>query len=417
MSFSRRPGRFVRVLRMAACFFTRHSRKNISSRFREKKIDSAKVRTASRQRNTAPEKQEQLRRSVKIQDGKNNRPVFHAETRYLCSVSNIGHLLERYRQHPSVAQLIESLRQPNARVQLSGLTGAQSAFALAATLVSGRAASTALYIAESKEEAAYLLNDLQGILGEERVSFFPDSFKRPAFFDDLNPTQILQRSEVVNKVNTRAPGDGSAVVISYPEALFEKVVSPEVLAQSRIEVATGEKLDIDFVIQVLVEYGFERTDFVYEPGQFSIRGGIVDLFSYGNELPYRIELFDDEVESIRSFDPLTQLSKQNIGRVSIVPNLNTRFRQDQKVSLLRVLPANTVIWIKDFQFLLDRLQYCFEKAEQFAVKISALDPAELRDIFRDRAFLFPGDVVEDVRTHAIIFLEKPSPAVQAALKN
>lgn len=341
-------------------------------------------------------------------------------------MSNIRHLLDRYREHASVVQLLQALQQSGsqadtghaARVQLTGLKGAQTAFVLAAT--ADTLHSTALYIAESKEEAAYLLNDLQSILGELSVHFFPDSFKRPAFFDDINPTQVLQRSEVVNKVSMGNPAAGSppgggGVVVTYPEALFEKVVSPEVLAQSRIDIGKGETLDIDFVIQVLVEYGFERTDFVYEPGQFSLRGGIIDLFSYGNELPYRIELFDDEVESIRTFEPLTQLSSQQISRVSIVPNLNTRFRHDQKVSLFRVLPANTMIWIKDFQFLLDRLQYCFEKAEQFAEKISALDTAEIREIFRDRAFLFPGEVVEDVREHPIVFLEKPAPAVTEVL--
>ncbi|MBK9338008.1 MAG: hypothetical protein IPM98_16265 [Lewinellaceae bacterium] len=331
---------------------------------------------------------------------KNNPP-------YLCPVSNIGHLLERYGAHPAIAELARVLQEPRARIELAGLTGAQPAFAIAATV--SNLSSTALFIAESKEEAAYLLNDLQGILGDRVVHFFPDSFKRPAFFDDLNPTQILQRSETINKATT--PSTGGMVVVTYPEALFEKVVSPDVLAQSRIEVVTGEKLDMEFVIQVLVEYGFERTDFVYEPGQFSIRGGIVDLFSYGNEFPYRIELFDDEVESIRTFDPLTQLSKQTIGSVRIVPNLNTRFRQDQKVPLFRVLPGNSVIWIKDFQFLLDRLQYCFEKAEQFAARISALDAAELREVFRDRAFVYPADVVEDVREHALVFLGKPGTAV------
>ena len=330
-------------------------------------------------------------------------------------MSNIGHLLERYREHPSVVQLVQALQQPHARVQLTGLTGAQGAFALAATLTADGGRETVLYIAESKEEAAYLLNDLQGILGDPAVHFFPDSFKRPAFFDDLNPTQMLQRSEAINKLTS--PGAGPSVLITYPEALFEKVVKPEVLAQSRVEIAKGEKLDMDFVIQVLVEYGFERTDFVYEPGQFSVRGGILDLFSYGNDLPYRIELFDDEVESIRTFDPLDQLSKRDIGRVSIVPNLNTRFRQDQKVSLFQILPENTVIWIKDFQFLLDRLQDCFEKAEQFAGKISAFDVAEVREIFRDRAFVFPGDVVEDVRACSIVFLEKPSPNIEAMLKS
>lgn len=334
-------------------------------------------------------------------------------------MSNISHLLERYSEHPAILQLIEALARasqpdaagPAARVQLSGLKGAQTAFILAAA--TSRIGVTALHIAESKEEAAYLLNDLQGILGEQSVFFFPDSFKRPAFFDDLNPAQVLQRSETVNRLSQLNSGPG--IVVTYPEALFEKVVSPEVLAQNRIEVTRGEVLDLDFVVQVLVEYGFERTDFVYEPGQFSLRGGIIDLFSYGNELPYRIELFDDEVESIRTFDPLTQLSSQQLGRLSIVPNLNTRFRQDQKVSLFRVLAADTVIWIKDFQFLLDRLQYCFEKTEQFAAKISALDAAEIRELFRDRAFLFPGEVVEEVREHPVVFLEKPGHGITVML--
>ena len=167
-------------------------------------------------------------------------------------------------------------------------------------------------------------------------------------------------------------------------------------------------------MQVLIEYGFERADFVYEPGQFSLRGGIVDLFSYGNELPYRIELFDDEVEKIRTFDPLTQLSRQDLSRVTIVPNLNTRFKQDQKVSLFHVLPRDTVIWIRDLQFIIDRLQYCFERAEQFASKLTALDAAELREIFRDRAFLFPGDVTEDIAEHALVFLEGKMEALKKA---
>lgn len=343
-------------------------------------------------------------------------------------MSNIGHLLQRFREHPSVAQLLQALNGAPApetappRVQIAGLKGAQTAFALAATVSGGHPA--ALFIAESKEEAAYLLNDLQGVLGESSAHFFPDSFKRPAFFDDLNPTQVLQRSEVVNRLSTPNPTpnptpgpapEGGGVVVTYPEALFEKVVSPEILAQKRIEIVKGENLDLDFVIEVLVEYGFERTDFVYEPGQFSLRGGIIDLFSYGNELPYRIELFDKEVESIRTFDPLTQLSSQQLNRLSIVPNLNTRFEREQKVSLLEVLPPGAVIWVRDFQFLLDRLQYCFEKAEQFAEKISALDAREVREIFRDRAFLFPREIIEAVREHPVVFLEKPSQAVTEML--
>ena len=106
---------------------------------------------------------------------------------------------------------------------------------------------------------------------------------------------------------------------------------------------------------------------------------------------------------MRTFDPLTQLSQRRISNVSIVPNLNTRFRQDQKVSLFRILPAGAVLWMQDLQFILDRLQYCFEKAELFASKLTALDSVELREIFRDRAFLYPNDVKEDVEDHPIVY--------------
>ncbi|MEY3248967.1 MAG: transcription-repair coupling factor [Bacteroidota bacterium] len=320
-------------------------------------------------------------------------------------MSNISYLLEKYQHSEQVHTICEAVQHPEARVELSGLTGSQESFALAAS-TQKLSDCFHLVIAESKEDAAYLQNDLAGLLEGKAVHFFPDSFKRPAFFDEINPTQSLQRSETVNKITGKDARN--EVIVTYPEALFEKVVGPQALDASRIQVAVGEKLDADFMIQVLVEYGFERADFVYEPGQFSIRGGIIDLFSYGNELPYRIELFDDEVESIRTFDPLTQLSKQSIRSVSIVPNLNTRFRQEQKVSLLHILPEKSVLWVRDFQFLLDRLQYCFDKAGQFAEKISALDSAEIREIFRDRAFVYPGIVLEDAAGYPLVELRGKS---------
>ncbi|HNE28229.1 MAG: transcription-repair coupling factor [Saprospiraceae bacterium] len=335
-------------------------------------------------------------------------------------MSNISHLLQRYRdtaQADIISRALDSAVNTPKRIQLSGLSGAQRAF-VAAAVAQKKNGFCQVFIAESKEEAAYLHNDLESLLSGQTVFFFPDSFKRPAFFDEINPTQVLQRSEVVSKAvgtggslpvvrtDGRKADTPASLIVTYPEALFEKVVNPNVLAETRIRIAAGERLDVDFVIEVLIEYGFERTDFVYEPGQFSIRGGIVDLFSWGNELPYRIELFDDEVESIRSFDPLTQLSKQNIREVNIVPNLNTRFRQDQKVSLLDVLPPDTALWVKDIQFVVDRLQFCFDKAEQYATKISALDSAELREIFRDRAFLYPREILAALSERKVVFWEK-----------
>lgn len=314
-------------------------------------------------------------------------------------MSNIAFLVQKYRQSAQVQDIVTALSSPQPRVRLTGTMGAQKAFVLAATAENTQALHVA--VCETKEEAAYLFNDLSGLLGEQRTWFFPDSFKRAAFFDDLNPAQILQRSETVNKL-TSTPGNGH-VVITYPEALFEKVVKPSTLAQHRIDILVGGRLDVNFAIEILVEYAFERTDFVYEPGQFSIRGGIIDLFSYGNDLPYRIELFDDEVESIRVFDPLTQLSKERLQSISVIPNLNTRFRQDEKAPLLTILPPGSVLWINDLQFVFDRLVHCFEQAEKFAARLSAHDPAELRDIFRDRAFVYPGDISDEIEEMPVVF--------------
>ena len=282
------------------------------------------------------------------------------------------------------------------------MKGAQRAFILAATALNSHAPHVA--ICETKEEAAYLFNDLAGLMGETNAWFFPDSFKRPIVFDDLNPTHMLQRSEVVNKLSA-IKGNGH-VIITYPEALFEKVVRPATLEEHKIDIVKTERLDVDFMIDILIEFGFERSDFVYEPGQFSIRGGIVDLFSYGNDLPYRIELFDDEVESIRTFEITTQASVKQLERVRIIPNLNTRFRQEQKAPLLSILPHQSVSWINDIQFVLDKLQKCFEEAEKFASKITVHAPSELREIFRDRAFIYPGEIVEELTHATIVFMKK-----------
>ncbi len=322
-------------------------------------------------------------------------------------MKNLERLLDLYRNDTRTGTIVELLRKSDhVRLQALGMVGAQEAFVLAATYLQDPRSH--LLIANDKEEAAYLLNDLSNLLEGQTVRFFPDSFKRPMNFETLNQANVLQRTDTIDKVSS--PGKSGEIVVTYPEALFEQVVAPQVLEQTRISITTGEELDVDFLIDLMTEYGFKREDFVYEPGQYSIRGGIIDIFSYGNDFPYRVELFDTEVESIRTFDPTSQLSQKNIARVSIVPNINTRFKRDQKVSLFRVLPANTAIWVKDFQLLLDRLQQCFEKAEEFSKQVMLLEEEALKEIFRDRAFIFPNQVVEDVENHHLISLtDSPQP--------
>ena len=310
-------------------------------------------------------------------------------------------LLGAYRDDDRVRALTGERARPGRRTLVSGTVGSQRAFAIAAQFLEREAPTLAL--ANDKEEAAYLLNDLEALLPGRRVLFLPDSFKRPGQYEDLNPDNALQRTEVVNQL---ALG-GALVVVTYPEALFEMVVDPAALDAKRIDVRTGEDLDVDTLIELLVEFGFTRADFVAEPGEFSIRGGIVDVYSYANEYPYRIELFDEEVESIRTFDPGDQLSKANIGRVSIVPNVNTRFGRGEKVSILAVLPEDTAVWVRDYQFFLDRLQVAFERAVEFGQTVSALDESELAGLLRDRAFLRPPQVLRDIQDYALFFLKQP----------
>jgi transcription-repair coupling factor (superfamily II helicase) len=318
-------------------------------------------------------------------------------------VDTINQLIALYRDSKKVQQIASSLDNPPTptRLQLTGLVGAQESFVLVGTYLQNP--QTHLIVALDKEEAAYLQNDIQGLMPQKPIHFFPDSFKYPSKFDEIKPDNVLQRAEAINKISqSNALGE---IIVTYPEALFEKVVSPRYLDEKRIDIKVGEKMDVDFMIEILVDFGFIHTDFVYEPGQFSIRGGIVDVYSYGNEYPYRIELFDVDVESIRSFDPSTQLSQQKISRISIVPNINTRFDSSQKVSIFRILKPNTAIWLRDPQQLLDKLQICFEKAEIFANSIQFDRDEEVKEIFKDRAFIRPYEVIDDVEALNIVVLK------------
>lgn len=316
-------------------------------------------------------------------------------------MSNLQQLLDRYRDDRRTQLLNRTLEQPGVpRVLLGGVTGGQRGFIAAGAWLSRPRCY--LLIAADKEEAAYLQNDLSGLLEQQTVHFFPDSFKRPQFFEELNSTQTLQRADTVNALATSTAK--TEIIVTYPEALLEKVVSPTALDQSRIDIHKGERLDVDTVIDVLAEHGFNREDFVFEPGQFSIRGGIVDIFSFGNDQPYRIELFDDEVESIRIFNPLTQLSVRNISKVSIVPNINSRFRKEQKVPIFDVLPPDAVLWVKDVHRLEEVLRDGAGKAAEFAQTISSLDESDLAVLFRDQTFLDPQEVMVAVqRFPAAIF--------------
>lgn len=271
---------------------------------------------------------------------------------------NLEELLGKYKSDLRLKKLTDAVANGELRAHLKGLSG--SSDAMIASAVYQMLPQQHLFILPDKEEAAYFQNALQSLLERKDVHFFPDSFKKPGKFHAVNNNNVLLRTEIVNRIsNSENKGE---LIVTYSEALFERVVRKEALQENIVKIKLGEQLDIDFLIDVFIEYGFERVDFVYEPGQFSVRGDIVDIFSYANEQPYRIELFGEEIESIRLFEPNNQLSTRKVSAVTIVPNIQTKFENQQKNSLLKALPENTIVWVKDANFTKEILENCFQNA-------------------------------------------------------
>ncbi len=277
----------------------------------------------------------------------------------------------------------EILGTKKANYQLKGLAGSLDMIIFTAFYASK--GGFHLIIAQDKEEAAYLNTDIQNLLDTEEHMIFPSSFKRPYHYDEVDNANVLMRAEILNHVLQSKGKPG--IIITYPEALYERVINKRSLIENTFSARVGEAVDMEFVSEILGSYDFERTDFVYEPGQYAIRGGILDVFSFSNENPYRLELFGKEIESIRTFDPETQLSIATVDKISLIPNVQTKLLQEVRQSFLGFLPESTIIWIKDYQLTLDVMDECFHKAEHaFDVIVSKtandkllLKPADLFD--------------------------------------
>ncbi|TDB60786.1 transcription-repair coupling factor [Arundinibacter roseus] len=255
---------------------------------------------------------------------------------------------------------IQSQAPADAHVQVKGLVGSLDAV-IAATVHNRHLPQLSLYVLSDREEAAYFQNDMQSLLGTEDVLFYPTSYKRAYQFEEIENANVLMRAEILNKLNVSKPAP--LQIVTYPEALFEKVINKRSLLANTFSVKVGEKLDPAFMTEFLHNYGFELTDFVFEAGQFSLRGGIVDVYSYASEYPYRIELFGDEVESLRSFDPETQLSVEAVQQINIVPDIQKKLEYETRESFLSFLPESALIWFKDVELTLEIIENNFEKAQ------------------------------------------------------
>lgn len=312
-------------------------------------------------------------------------------------------LLQIFRGLPDIQQLAHSLPLHKA-VSLQGLHGSSAALYMAA--LTDLTGGQHLVVCPDKESAAYFYNDLENLFSDrekdysrKQVLFYPTSYKRPYQPEKPDNTYILSRAEVLGRMSSSSR---RTLVVTYPEALAERVVTRKFLKNNTLTLKTGEKVSLDFVADVLSTYNFERVEFVVEPGQFTIRGGIVDVFSYANDRPYRVEFFGDEVESIRSFDPVTQRSVQKLSQLSILPNVQDRSSETEHENFIDYLPQGVVVWIHEADALDERITAEFEKAAEIFGQMNEQQANQRPEML----FAHGSEIMQSLEKHPTVILGK-----------
>jgi transcription-repair coupling factor (superfamily II helicase) len=258
-------------------------------------------------------------------------------------------------------ELLTLLEEENNKVSLTGLYGSYSSVFI--DVITHQKDNIHLIILNNKEEAAYFLNDIQSLNKKSNnILFFPHSYKKPYEIEQTDNANVVARAEVLERINRGAKSKTKLIVVTYPKALFEKVITKKQFAKTILELKKGVEYSIDFINELLIEYKFEKVDFVYDPGQFAVRGGIIDVFSFSNDNPYRIEFFGDEVDNIRTFDPVNQLSITQHNRMTVVPNIQTAVESEKRVSFLEFMGQKSTIWINDVLLTQEVLQTEYNKA-------------------------------------------------------
>lgn len=292
--------------------------------------------------------------------------------------------LKYFQQHPKYAAVEKALQGGEEHLFLKGMVGSATAVMLA-SLFDQAGKQQHLVVLPDKEQAAYFYNDMEALLADagldhnkKRVLFYPTTYKRPYEPEKLDSAYELSRTEVLKRFLN---DERKTIVVSYPEALSEKVVTKSYLTKNMLKLHKGEEVSLDFLTDLLLEFEFETVDFVAEPGQFAIRGGIVDVFSYSNDHPFRIEFFGDEVLSMRTFDPVSQLSLQTLNRISLLPNVQNRKLKENRISFMDYIPSKTFWWLAGVDFVHKRIVQEYEKALNtfgaLSDELEAMPPEEL----------------------------------------
>lgn len=284
---------------------------------------------------------------------------------------NLHTILDLYRDDARLKELSAGLSLPHPLIHASlfGLYGSAAA-TIAATVWQltqhhdTQPGCNHVIVLNDREEAAYFHNDLEQLTQGLDIAYFPDSYKKEGSFSGINSSHEMLRTEALSKLSYPRSG---AVLVTYPEALFEKVIKATTLQDRTITLKLNQQLDVEQLLERLVDLGFRKEDFVYEPGQYAIRGGILDIYSFGNEHPYRIELFGTEIDSIRIFNPETQLSERKLVRINILPDVKSPTVKE-RISIMDYLPENTVFWFGDRNLCIAKLKQLqstlYEKIQQ-----------------------------------------------------
>lgn len=288
-----------------------------------------------------------------------------------------------FKRLPGIDQTANALQEAEVRIHWKGLVGSSKSMAAAA--VAEQVPGHHVFVLQDKEAAAYFLNDLEQLYpGESQVLFYPASYRAPYQLEETDNANVVARAEVLEKINNGR----NCWVITYPQALFERVPTKKRLTENTMRVERNKKYSIDFFNELLLEYGFERVDFVYEPGQFSIRGGIVDIFSFSNDHPFRVEFFGDEVDSIRTFDPVSQLSISTHTHFSIVPNVQKQLVLDGNGTFLEFIGKHTTIWLASHEMVEKALEKDYEKA---VATYDKLNKDTVRHSLPSELYMHPAD--------------------------
>lgn len=273
----------------------------------------------------------------------------------------LNELQQRYENHPHIGTLRQALNTSTFRHFYCGGLTASAASLFASILVKSKEYPF-VFILSDLEEAGYFYHDLTQILNEKKVLFFPSSFRRAIKYGQKDAANEILRTEVLSRLQKEETG---LCVITYPDALAEKVVSRQDLKENTLKIHQGEKIDMRFVTEVLHDYGFEYVEYVYEPGQYAVRGSIIDVFSFSSEYPYRIDFFGDEVESLRTFEVQSQLSKEKRDEIIVVPDLSQglgKANRDSMISFLDFLPSDAVLAMRDLFWVRERIDAIHDEA-------------------------------------------------------